>query len=151
MMVCLHIYEVDASFALGPSFGCRPVTVPSAIPVYHPTIKPDYTASPTAGTTLNIAVAGPSGGKDSVVWYRGAANYEDNPGPGTPIRGANTSSLPTDVSFSNRRVWAVMTTTMPDGTVIRITLDAVRLRYPDPTPPVDQVAGDDRYSTSVAT
>ncbi|MGO4298659.1 cell wall-binding repeat-containing protein [Leifsonia sp. RAF41] len=150
MMVCLHVFETDASFSLGPSFGCRAVTVPSAPPAYRPTIKPDYTASPTAGTTLNIAVSGPSGGQDTVEWYRGAANNPDT-AAGARIGGANTLSLPTDVGYSNRTVWAIMTTRMSDGTVIRISLNGVTLRYPNPIPSVDQVAGDDRYSTSVAT
>jgi len=86
-----------------------------------------------------------------VEWYRGATYNQGSSGPGTRIRGANTLSLPTDISYSNRTVWANINTTMPDGTVIRMQLNGVGLRYPDPTPRVDQVAGDDRYSTSVAT
>jgi putative cell wall-binding protein len=148
MTVCLKLYEIDSQ-SVGP-FGCRSVTVPSAPPAYHPTITPGWSAAPAAGTTLNIAVQGPSGGQDSVVWYRSPARDSDASHV-SAIPGARTLSLPTDVGYSNRYVNAIITTAMPDGTVISITLDPVMLRYPGPGVPVDQVASDDRYSTSVAT
>jgi len=150
MMMCLSLNEPGTFPVSNAPFACRSITIPTAPPSYHPTITPGWSAAPTAGTTLNIAVQGPSGGQDSVAWYRTPARDSDS-SHGAMIPGANTLSLPTDITYSNRYVNAIVTTTMPDGTVIRITLDAVMLRYPDPAPPVDQVASDDRYSTSVAT
>lgn len=150
MMMCLSLYEADAYPFESGSFACQSITVPSAPPSYHPTITPGWSASPTAGTTLNIAVRGSSGGQDSVAWYRTPARDSDST-HATVIPGARTLSLPTDITYANRYVNAIVTTRMPDGTVIRITLDSVMLRYPDPAPPVQQVAGDDRYATSVAT
>lgn len=146
--VCARLYNINAQ-PYTAVFTCFNVSVPASRPPLATISGPVTSGFATAGSTLTVSLAAPSGGTDTYRWTSWNLLGGGNPGGyPSPIPDATSATYTSTVGDVGRDLRAVVTTRLLSVTIEQQT-DPVGIDLPL-SGGWSRVASSDRFATSVA-